>query len=266
MMEQAGRRLREIRQALELTTRDVDERSRAIATERESRLYIVSHGRLVQIEGGKTVPGIHKLFSLAAIYGVPLSDLLSQYQIDADDITAYHLRNGRTTTHLVNFEEPDLHQQVDFPLRLNPGLSLDRTTLVHRMVETWGRIPLRMLKYLDIRNCRYGFIGYSDYTMYPLIRPGSFVEIDETQKAAKPVLSATEFDRPVYFIQLRTGYVCSWCEAEQSRLISIPHPLSPCKTRIFAYPSEAEIVGRVTAIAIRFFPAEKIAHHAAARG
>jgi hypothetical protein len=66
----------------------------------------------------------------------------------------------------------------------------------------------------------------------------------------------TEFDRPIYFVELRDGYACSWCEVRGSQLTLIPHPLSGCAIRQFAYPSEAEIVGQVTGVAMRLVPPE----------
>ncbi|MFZ0923171.1 MAG: hypothetical protein WA020_08905, partial [Candidatus Acidiferrales bacterium] len=47
------------------------------------------------------------------------------------------------------------------------------------------------------------------------------------------------------------GYACSWCELQENRLMLVPHPLSPCSIRQFVYPDEAEIVGQVTAAAMR---------------
>src|SRR2546425_6346623 len=32
--------------------------------------------------------------------------------------------------------------------------------------------------------------------------------------------------RPIYFVELRNGYVCSWCQVDQGQLIVIPHPHS----------------------------------------
>jgi hypothetical protein len=64
----------------------------------------------------------------------------------------------------------------------------------------------------------------------------------------------TEFDRPIYFVELRDGYACSWCEIRGSQLTLIPHPLSGCTIRQFTYPSEAEIVGQVTGVAMRLIP------------
>jgi hypothetical protein len=61
----------------------------------------------------------------------------------------------------------------------------------------------------------------------------------------------TEFDRPIYFLELREGYACGWCEVQGNELALLPHPLSPCNTRRFAFPGDAEIVGRVTGIAMR---------------
>ena len=61
----------------------------------------------------------------------------------------------------------------------------------------------------------------------------------------------TQFDRPIYFVELRDGYACSWCELEGRQLRLIPHPCSPCVTRCLPFPDEAEIAGRVTGIAMQ---------------
>jgi len=115
-------------------------------------------------------------------------------------------------------------------------------------------VPAGILQQLKLRGARYGFIGLTDYMMYPLLRPGSFVQIDERQRPLPLVPYRTEFDRPIYFIELRDGYLCSWCEVRRNRLIAIPHPLSGCPTQEFAYREEAEIIGRVTAVAARLVP------------
>jgi len=97
----------------------------------------------------------------------------------------------------------------------------------------------------------YGYIGLKDFTMYPLIRPGSFVQIDGNQRKIKHETWRTEFERPIYFVELRDEYVCSWCEIKEGHLIAIPHPHSSVEIRRFPYPREAEIVGRITGVAMR---------------
>ena len=64
-----------------------------------------------------------------------------------------------------------------------------------------------------------------------------------------------EAERPIYFLELRDAYVCAWCEVHKNRLIAIPHPLSPCRVREFAYPDDVDILGQVTAVAARLVDA-----------
>jgi hypothetical protein len=84
-----------------------------------------------------------------------------------------------------------------------------------------------------------------------MIRPGTFVQIDVNQRKIFSTPAHTIEERPVYFVELRDGYACSWCEKRQNLLLLVPHPLSPMKTRQLIYPLEGEIVGRVTGVAMR---------------
>jgi hypothetical protein len=187
---------------------------------------------------------------LAAVYGRPFTELVSLY-LDLGATTKYQLSMRLENTRLASFDTYDETKPVSFPVRFDPGFKVDKTNLVSRMVEIWGEVPVGLLQHLNVRKQRYGFIGLKDYTMYPLLRPGSFVQIDEQQKAPPPAAYRSEFDRPIWFLELHTGYLCSWCEFRPDRIVSIPHPLSPCRTQEFAFPQEAEIVGRVTAVAAR---------------
>jgi hypothetical protein len=72
------------------------------------------------------------------------------------------------------------------------------------------------------------------------------VQIDDRQNKVRKLPWRTEFDRPIYFVELRDGYACSWCELVDKKLTLIPHPLSPCGIRQFDFPTEAEVIGRVT--------------------
>jgi hypothetical protein len=119
------------------------------------------------------------------------------------------------------------------------------------MIETWGKVPLEFIQHLDVRHHLYGFVGLKDFTLYPLLRPGSFVEIDPELSNPRQRMARSEFDRPIYFVDLRAEYACAWCEVIEGKLLLIAHPLSPVKTRAFAFPGEAEIIGQVTGVAMR---------------
>lgn len=250
MAIRAGERLKQLRSRLGLTTREVAELSRKIALAEGNDEFSVSHARLIQIENDESTPSIYKLFTLSAVYGRPFTDLVSFY-LDLQGIAGHQLQMGLAHTRLASFETPEQDQPVSFPVRFDPGFQVEKTNLLSRMVEVWGEVPASVLRSLNVRKQRYGFIGLEDYTMYPLLRPGSFVQIDEQEKPQGQGAYRSEYERPIWFLELRTGYICSWCELRRDRIISIPHPLSPCRTQEFAYPNEAEIVGRVTAVAAR---------------
>jgi hypothetical protein len=77
------------------------------------------------------------------------------------------------------------------------------------------------------------------------------VQINQKIRKVQSSKWRTEYDRPMYFVELRDGYACSWCELQGSQLLLVPHPLSPCNIRQYAFGNDAEIVGQVTAVAMR---------------
>ena len=239
-----------MREQARLTTRRVAELSQKIAAAEANAEYTISHTRMVQIENGESTPSIYKLLSLSAIYGRSFNDLASLY-VDFGAIARHQLASESGDTRLADFDVYKDRVPVPFPVRFDPGFSADKSNLISRIVETWGEVPAGILVQLKLREVRYGFIGLKDYTMYPLIRPGSFVQIEEQDIPAEPTQYRSEYERPIWFLELRDGYLCSWCDFKKERLVSVPHPLSPCHTREFAYPHEAELVGRVVAVAGR---------------
>jgi transcriptional regulator with XRE-family HTH domain len=247
----AGEKLKSLRVRLGLTTRDVEARSRQIADERHNREFHVSHAWLTDIENGNFTPGIFKLFTLSAIYGCKFSELLSFFGIPIGELGRYHAALRIPRTHLLEGGGDLENEKVSLPVQFKADFRLERTNLLARVVEKWDQIPVGFLQHLDLRKSVYGYIGLEDYTLYPLIRPGSLVQIDPGQRKVSPEKWMTEYDRPIYFIELRDGYVCSWCEVDRRQLIVIPHPHAHQETRRFDYPSQAEIVGRVTGVAMR---------------
>jgi len=250
----AGEHLRELRNRLGVTTREVEEFSRAIAEDRQNEEFYISNAWLTQLENKNSVPSIFKLYSLSVIYRIKFNDLLALFGVDLSASGRHQFSLPLQNTHLASFEEPDPERAVTFPVRFDKSFSLDKTSLIARMVEVWGEVPIALIQRLDLRHCQYGFIGKEDHTMYPLLRPGSFVQIDNQVTRTQGHDWRTEFDRPIYFVELRDSYACAWCEVRGSQITLIPHPLSGCMIRQFAYPDDAEIIGQVTGIAMRLVP------------
>lgn len=252
-----GEQLREIRTHLGITTREVEDFSRTIADDCGNEEFYISNAWLTPLENKASVPSIYKLYSLSVIYRTRFNDLLAIFGVDLNASARHQLALPLQHTHLTSLESPAPDEAISFPVRFDKGFSLDKTSLISRMVEVWGEVPVALIQKLDVRHCQYGYIGLEDYTMYPLLRPGSFVQIDNRASRNPASDWRTEFDRPIYFVELHDGYACSWCEMRGSQITLIPHPLSACSIRQFAYPDEAEIVGQVTAVAMRLVaPAE----------
>ncbi len=246
-----GTQLKEVRSRLGITTREVEDYSRKVADQEKNDEFYVSNAWLTQIENKDSVPSIYKLYSLSVIYRLNYTEVLRLYGVDLEKTAKHQLATPLAKTHLTSLEVYDKDRPITFPVRFDQGFRVEKTNLVSRMVEIWGEVPLNLLQNLDLRNGMYGFIGMEDFTLYPLLRPGSFVQIDDRHNRVHPAAWRTEFDRPIYFVELRDGYACSWCDLQGNRLILLPHPLSPVRIRQFEYPGEAEIVGRVVGVAMR---------------
>jgi transcriptional regulator with XRE-family HTH domain len=247
-----GTRLKEVRTRLGMSTRDVADFSKTIADSEGNHEFLISSPWLTQIENEKAaLPSIYKLFTLASIYGLSYAEVLALYGVNTQKVKKYHAELPIAKTHLARYDAAESQTSLEIPVRFDAGLNLNQTNLLSRMIESWGRVPLEFVQHLDIRNRLYGFIGVKDYTLYPLIRPGSFVEIDPDVRKPRHGFARSEFERPIYFVDLRNQYACSWCELVDDKLVLTPHPLSPIKTRIFVYQKEAEIIGQVTGVAMR---------------
>ncbi len=252
----AGQRFKAARERVGLSTRDVQRKSEQIAHEKRNQEYYLSHAWLTDIEQGKFMPGLFKLYSLSAIYDKSFSEIASYFGLRIADLSRDRAGIGVPRTHLVNTENDGEVQSVPLPVEFKPEFRFETTNLLARVVEKWDEVPIGLLQHLDLRKSVYGYIGLEDTTLYPLIRPGSLVQIDPSQRKISSGKWRTEFERPIYFIELRDGYLCSWCQLERGQLMVIPHPQSRQAIRHFDFPSQAEVVGRVTGVAMRIVEEE----------
>ena len=249
---QPGEELKEIRTRAGITTREFAAFSKTIADAEGNEEFLISNTWLTQIENEeKALPSIYKLFTLASVYGLSYGDVLALYGVDTKKVKTYHAGLPIAKTHLARYDSAEAPESLEVPVRFDAGLNLSQTNLLTHVIESWGRVPLEFIQHFDLHHRQYGFVGLKDYTLYPLIKPGSFVEIDSNVKKPIQGVARSEFDRPIYFVDLRNGYACSWCDLVEDKLVVLAHPLSPVKTRIFALPQEAEIIGQVTAVAMR---------------
>jgi transcriptional regulator with XRE-family HTH domain len=261
-----GERLKAIRRQHGISTRQVEKYSRQIAKTEGSAKFYISNAWLSQIEATGPVPSVQKLFTLSVIYRLNFVELLYLFGIDLERIGLHQLEIRLPKTHPARVEVYNEDRLATFPVRFHEGFKVEKTTLLSRMVKIWGEVPISVIRHLDIRNSEYGYVGLRDHTMDPLVPPGSFVQIDnQVHEVLHPSSWRTELDRPIYFVKIPGGYACSWCELKGNQLTLVPHPLSRSRLRHFAYAREAEIIGRVTGIAMRIVRHEKRASDVSVR-
>jgi transcriptional regulator with XRE-family HTH domain len=109
-----GDQLRELRNHLGITTREVEELSRTLAERTGNEEYYISNAWLTQLENKDSVPSIYKLFSLSVIYRSTFSNLLAIFGIDLASSARYQLEVPLANTHRVAFERPHPAAAVTF--------------------------------------------------------------------------------------------------------------------------------------------------------
>jgi transcriptional regulator with XRE-family HTH domain len=247
----AGAKLRQVRERLNLTLREVEEASFEIADADGNSEHVVSIARLNQIENDGSLPSIYKLYSLAVVYKLGLEEILTLYGIKLAKMEEHRSKGRQAGTHLVSAELGDPSRPLRFPIRFDAGFRPERTTFLSRMIELWGEIPAGLLTTCDLKKCRYGYIGSDDRMMVPLLRPGAIVQIDDSRRRVVNQGWATEHDRPIYFLELRYSYECCWCYQRGRELTLVPHPLSSCCPRTIRVPNDGEVLGQVVGVAMR---------------
>jgi hypothetical protein len=245
----AGLNLRGVRERLGLTMREVESASVRIAERHENDEFAVCPSRLSDIETKGLVPSVFRLYSLSIIYRCDLREILEWYGVDLSLSAAdLHLSLPPKS----HFEESlRSTSTVAIPTRLDPSFDPRRTTSLSRMVEQWGLVPLAYLSKLRGDKFTYGYIGSEDFTMYPLLPPGTFLQVDESRSKIVQGMWRSELERPIYFVETREGYTCCWCSLKGEQIVLQPHPLSPVPVKMLRHPQEAEVIGQVVGIALK---------------
>jgi transcriptional regulator with XRE-family HTH domain len=238
-----GTKLRSIRRQWGLSLREVEDRSVRLAQEWSDPSCQISASWLARVERGRHELTIPKLISLATIYNQPPEDLLRQCRpVMAGPPQNNHLP-GPNTTLLLASGPLDEQARYLLPDKFTTDAPPEETTL---LPAEEGSLQGQF---------RRAVIGRRDRTLDPMIRAGSILKIDTQKRAIASRKEWTnEFDRPIYFLLTRSGYVCGWCELDKDSiwLTLVTHPLSHAHSERWRYRKEVEVIGRVVAGVLRF--------------
>jgi transcriptional regulator with XRE-family HTH domain len=238
-----GNKLRESRLKWQLTLREVEERSSELAQQWENSAYRISASWLDRVERENRGLSATKLIVLAVIYGLTADQMLAlcpassvKPNLQLDSISTPNatllLAQGSLEQH-ARYWLPDSFLEDPVP---------DATTLVP---SEQGMLP---------SHYRRGVIGRRDRMLDPMIRAGSIVLIDTQKRGIASRKDWThEFDRPIYFLITRTGYVSGFCELDKQSewLTLVPHPLSYETSKRWRFKKEIEVIGTVAGVFAR---------------
>jgi transcriptional regulator with XRE-family HTH domain len=245
----AGKKLRELREQIGLTLRDVEIASTSLAESRGIEEFVINPSRLSDIETKGVIPSIYRLYVLSVIYRADFTELLKLYGVDLSFTTADFSICRPAKTHRLEIAMG--RGNVQIPIKLDPGFDVRHSIDLGRMIESWGPVPMQYLLELSKKKYIYAYVGTEDLTMYPLILPGSFIQVDEAKSRVEEKKWHSELERPIYFIETREGHVCCWCSVRRGEILLQSHPLSPVPARILKHPQEAEVLGQVVGVAMR---------------
>lgn len=144
--------LKELRIRLGITTREVADFSQRIAKVEGNPEFHISHPWLTQVENSDSIPGVHKLYSLSAIYRTKITDLFLLFGINLAKLYQHQLVSPLRRTHLIALEVADPEKTVRFPVRFDPSFDVRHTNLLSRIVEVWGQVPIALIQQLDVRH------------------------------------------------------------------------------------------------------------------
>jgi transcriptional regulator with XRE-family HTH domain len=246
-MDGPGGKLRRVRERLKLTYRDVEQASREIGARRGRSDFRISLSRLADIENRGSIPSIFRLYSLSAIYHLDLHEVMRWYGVPVEELAADALRMKLAETHCIGATP---HAPVLGLTAADPDFDVRKTMFLSRWSPQWSDFPFRFMDGLERQRRRYGLIGLEDWSMFPILRPGSLVLIDEQRRKIARGGWNSEFDRPIYFLEHRQGYLCGWCAVEDGTLAVQPHPASEKPPMLFKYPPDIDVVGQVVGMAM----------------
>lgn len=263
-MERISIELRTARQRMGLTLREVEERCNVLAEKWGHVGYKISASWLDRVEREHRGLSAAKMIVLAYIYNLTMDQMLalcpgmgeSPAQLDQvakpnttlllgeTNRPGMEIGAGRGLNSRGANEGPlEQHARLWLPEKLVTDAPPEDTTLLK---PDSGVLP---------NHYRRGIIGRRDKLMEPMLPPGSIVLIDTQKRSiASRKEWNTEFDRPIYFLFTRAGYLCSFCELDKAQewLQVVPHMLStePRGSR-WRYRKEIEVIGTVTGMFTR---------------
>jgi hypothetical protein len=123
----------------------------------------------------------------------------------------------------------------------------DPASAMRRLLSVWSDVPVLLMLDIDWDRGPLVLIGLSDRMMWPLLPPGSLLQLDPRVRTIADG-SWPEFERPIYLIEYRGRFYCCHAQQRGETLRLISHAESPERPAIPIPLKEARVRGQLTPV------------------
>jgi hypothetical protein len=230
--ERTGAFLAAARLGAGLSFRAASKLSRSVAKTLGDDRYFSSPGTLSDYEAGDKLPRhIHKLFTLAIVYGGSFRDLLRAFGIRFDEFDRTNASKRTKDVQLGDFFENMQNEFGELPIFLASALP-----------------ALSGLAHISLRDIFW--LGGSANPLHPAMRGALFVLVNRRSKKPHRFLRMAAREQPLYLLENRGGsYLAGSCEIEKGRLVLYAYPQGLPEGREVRRYIDADVVGQIVGIA-----------------
>jgi len=123
----------------------------------------------------------------------------------------------------------------------------DPASATHHLLTAWSDVPMLLMLDVDWRRGPLVIVGQSDRMMWPLLPPGSLLQLDPTVHRVTNGAWG-EFERPVYLIEYKGRFHVCHAQRRGDTLRLISHLESPERPSIPVPYKDARVRGQLTPI------------------
>ena len=123
----------------------------------------------------------------------------------------------------------------------------DPASAMRYLLSAWSGVPVLLMLDVDWDRGPLVLIGLSDRMMWPLLPPGSLLQLDPSVRTVASG-SWSEFERPIYLVEYRGRFYCCHAQRRGDALRLISHAESPAPPATSIPFKEAKVRGQVRPI------------------
>ena len=150
---------------------------------------------LSDIETKGILPSIYRLYTLSVIYRRDLRELMSWYGVDLNNLAADLGLVSPPKSHVSDALAGLSSVQV--PVRMDPGFDESAPLISAAWSSSGASFRFAYLAQFANSDFTYGYVGTQDFTMYPILPPGSFIQVDESRNRVLEGSWRSEYERPI---------------------------------------------------------------------